>query len=462
MDVDVKHLEANRLEALHRYGILDSPREQVYDDIVQIAKALCDVPIALISLVDRDRQWFKAEIGLGVQETKRCVSFCSHAIGQPDQFFIIPDARLDERFKDNPLVVSEPRIRFYAGMSLVDENGYALGTLCVIDDRPRNLCTTQLESLRALARQAVRQIQINHKLAQLEESELRFNTFMDCSPAIAFLKDEQGRYVYINETYSRRLNKSAQEVIGKDDFQIWPYDTAKNIRAHDLDVLVQKRTISVVETVADDNGKASSWQVVKFLLHADEHLVGGVGIDISEAKQYEARLEETQRELQEKVELLKVLSSTDPLTQLKNRRALEQSLEREWSFARRYKLPLSILMMDLDHFKRVNDTLGHAAGDEAIRTLGEILRKGERANDCAARYGGEEFVVMLRNTSLQGALLLAERLRKETQAKIVTTVSIGVATLQESMKQPFDLIRAADQALYKAKDSGRNCVATVS
>lgn len=461
MHAEMERTEAERIAALHRYGILDSPREQVYDDIVKLAKTISDVPIALISLVDKDRQWFKAEVGLGVTETKRCMSFCSHAIGQPERFFIIPDATLDQRFADNPLVTASPCIRFYAGMPLVDDDGHALGTLCVIDRRPRRLNETQLDALKALARQAVRQIQIHHKLAQLAESELRFNAFMNCSPAVAFLKDQQGRYVYVNENYCTRFNKTPDEVLGKDDFQIWPYRIAKELRAHDLDVLVQKKTVDVIERACSKDGELTYWRVAKFLLHANGTMIGGVAIDISDAKKYEAMLEQSQRELQENVSLLEVLSSTDALTQLKNRRAMEQTLQEEWSFALRHELPLSLLMMDLDHFKRVNDTLGHAAGDEALKKLGEILRRSDRTNDTAARYGGEEFIVVLPNTTTHGALLLAERLRKETASQLVTTVSIGVATLDPEMKKPFDLIAAADKALYQAKSSGRNCVATL-
>lgn len=458
MQAELERLEAERLAALHRYNILDTPCEQAYDDIVRLAKTVCSVPIALISLVDRNRQWFKAEIGLGVRETDRCVSFCSHAINAPTELFIVPDATLDERFVHNPLVTSFPHIRFYAGVPLIDDAGYALGTLCIIDRRKRALNTEQFESLRALARQAARQIQINQRLNELGESEMRFHAFMNCSPAIAFLKDEKGRYVYINETYSSRFGKSNEEVVGKDDFQLWPYATAKELRAHDLDVLVRKRTVSVVERICHHDGRVTHWQVVKFLLNAERTLIGGVGIDITDAKRYEAKLEESQRELQQSVEMLEVLSSTDPLTHLKNRRAMEQTLQEEWSFAVRHELPLSVLLMDLDHFKKVNDTLGHAAGDDALQRLAEILRRGDRANDTAARYGGEEFLVILPNTTLQGAMLLAERLRSETQSQVVTTVSIGAASMNPSMHGPLDLVAAADSALYRAKRKGRNCV----
>ena len=146
--------EADRQKALETYGILDTPAEQGFDDLTAVAAQVCDVPIALVSLIDGERQWFKSKVGLCVSETSRDAAFCAYAI-QRDEPLIIRDATLDPRTQDNPLVTGEPFIRFYAGVPLRNADGFALGTLCVIDTRPRDLSAAQLRALQTLARQAV-------------------------------------------------------------------------------------------------------------------------------------------------------------------------------------------------------------------------------------------------------------------------------------------------------------------
>jgi len=159
--------ERQRLQALHGYAILDSSREQAFDDLTRIAAQLCGTPMALISLVDRTRQWFKAEVGLDVSETSRDVSFCAHAILCPG-LFIVTDTREDIRFHDNPLVTGEPHLRFYAGSPLSTSDGHALGTLCVLDRVPRTLNDAQRAGLEALARQAMAQMEMRRVLIEAE------------------------------------------------------------------------------------------------------------------------------------------------------------------------------------------------------------------------------------------------------------------------------------------------------
>ncbi|MBW4460982.1 MAG: PAS domain-containing protein [Nodosilinea sp. WJT8-NPBG4] len=163
--------EAERLEVLRSLSILDTAPEDTLDDLTRLASQICNTPIALVSLIDDDRQWFKSNVGLPVTETPRDIAFCSHAILQPT-LFSVPDASIDERFSDNPLVTSEPHIRFYAGAPLITSEGAAIGTLCVLDQEPRRLSAEQTESLKIISRQVARQIEQRRDLASLARISL--------------------------------------------------------------------------------------------------------------------------------------------------------------------------------------------------------------------------------------------------------------------------------------------------
>jgi len=161
--------DAARVSALQKYAILDSEPEQAFDDLTLLASYVCKTPIALIELIDEDRQWFKSRVGISATETSRDIAFCSTAIQQPD-VLVVPDTLQDERFRTNPLVVSEPNIRFYAGAPLINEDGYALGTLCVIDRTPRNLAVEQEAALKALSRLVLMQLEFRRNLILLKEA----------------------------------------------------------------------------------------------------------------------------------------------------------------------------------------------------------------------------------------------------------------------------------------------------
>ena len=190
--------ESTRLRALHEYKILETPLEQEYEDIVFLASYICSAPIALISLIDADRQWLKAKVGLSITETPRDIAFCSRAIEQSD-LFIVRDAAADPRFRDNPLVLDEPKIRFYAGMPLITPDGNALGTVCVIDRVPRDLSSEQQQSLRALAIQVVSLLELR-----------RAKNTLDVTVTAAFARE---RALRESEQFKTRIIESSADCI---------------------------------------------------------------------------------------------------------------------------------------------------------------------------------------------------------------------------------------------------------
>ena len=243
--------EFARLKALNQYQILDTAPEVAFDDLTTLAATLCDTPIALVSLVDEQRQWFKSKIGLNVAETPRDIAFCSHAILHSETL-IVPDALADERFATNPLVVGEPRIRFYAGAPLIFPDGHILGTLCVIDFVARELSPRQIESLQALSRQVVAQMELRRKLLQSEcitqvlwdseaalaESEERFRTMANSSSVLIWVDDLDRKSTFCNQTWLQFTGRSFDQEVGDgwkdnmypDDQHYWTdaYDTAFN------------------------------------------------------------------------------------------------------------------------------------------------------------------------------------------------------------------------------------------
>ncbi len=227
--------EAGRLEALCRYRVLDTASETDFDDLTHLAAQICQVPIALISLLDKDRQWFKSAIGLGTRETSRDVSFCAHAIIQPEHLLIVPNTLQDARFVNNPLVISEPHIRFYAGAPLVTPDGFALGTLCIVDVVPRELSREQKQTLITLARQVVTQLELRRHVAALNttvaeqqqtalalrQSEDRLRTVVDAAPIILWALDLQGKFTLFEGAGLDSLGIKAAELIGRSALEVY-------------------------------------------------------------------------------------------------------------------------------------------------------------------------------------------------------------------------------------------------
>ncbi|MBC7880101.1 MAG: sensor domain-containing diguanylate cyclase [Anaerolineae bacterium] len=329
--------ETERLKALRALRILDTPIEERFERITRIVCRSLNVPISAISLVDEERQWFKSIQGITANETPRSVAFCAHAILQNEPL-IIEDATKDDRFCKNPLVTDAPIIRFYAGFPISISKDVRIGTLCAIDNKPREITLEQLE--------------IMDDLRKMVESELKT--------------------VALSSAHIQLISELAQA---------------------------------------------------------------------------------------ERAALI------DPLTQLWNRRGGEQLLQREWLLAKLHGHQIALVMLDIDHFKTVNDTYGHSLGDTAIRQVAKVMISVLRASDAICRWGGDEFLCILPNCQASNVFQILERARNAIEnCPIVTpsgdisfTLSIGAFVTHPSDNAQIEgCIKQADAAMYEAKMNGRN------
>jgi PAS domain S-box-containing protein len=227
--------EAKRLAALERYRILDTPHEAGFDDIVRIAALVCDTPVALIGFIDDRRQWFKAGVGLAATELPRGVAFCARAI-QQEGILVVGDTMTDERFAKTPLVTGEPRLRFYAGAPIGTPDGFRLGTLCVLDERPRELTKEQLDALAALSRQVMAQLEIRRHLADTKAEEKRHRLILESAVDYGIISMHiDGTVTSWNEGAHRIFGWSEEEMCGRrcDDF-FTPEDRAAGIPEREM------------------------------------------------------------------------------------------------------------------------------------------------------------------------------------------------------------------------------------
>lgn len=353
-DTDAADRESMRLAALNSYGILDTLADKSYDDLVAIAAGICDAPMGSVALFDADRKWFKSQRGFSMAYMPRDVSFGTHAIECPHEILVVPDALADARFINNPLVVGEYKVRFYAGAPLVSSGGAAVGTICAMDRTPRDLEPFQREALASLSRQVVNLLELGLAHQKLTS------------------------YVSEREWYEQQLLGYQQELIAEN-----------------------------------------------------------------------AQLTEASR--------------TDALTGLLNRRALKGILEAAIEEAVIDGEPLVMAIVDIDHFKAINDQYGHPAGDKVLIAVAAALAAHCGGRSRVARIGGEEFAIVFPGADVGQATLQCEHVRAAIEGiphDFPVTVSIGLAALRPG-GSVNSLYARADESLYVAKRAGRNRVASI-
>lgn len=458
--------EAARLATLYSLAILDTPAEPRFDCITRFAARLFDVPIALITLVDADRQWFKSRQGLDVSETPRTVSFSAHAILDQD-VMVVPDTRLDERFADNPLVTGPLRMRFYAGYPLVAPDGSRLGTFCIVDYQPRQLSEADVEALRALAawvQQELSGTKLNQALLLLQQSAAQLEDFLDTANDLIQNITPQGNFIYVNQAWRETLGYNDQDLRNLSLWDIVRVDCLSDCKAlferamagEDIDnietVLITKQCYSINVSGSVDcrfkDGKP--------------HALRGIFCNVTEQKRAEAALRTAYAQLEHRVKertaALEYQASHDPLTDLPNRAFFYTALQQAIHVARRENKPIALLLMDLNRFKDVNDTLGHHKGDLLLQMVSTRLRMTLRESDIIARLGGDEFAVLLPGVSKTEAVILANKVLTALQTpmllediSIEVGASIGIVIYPHQGEVVDVLMQHADVAMYTAK-----------
>ncbi len=304
--------ETARLAVLRSLEIVDTAPEEVFDDLAALAASICQTPIALISLVEENRQWFKSRVGwTTASETPRDISFCGHAILQPN-LLVVPDAAADPRFADSPLVTGDPAVRFYAGAPLTTPDGHALGTLCVMDHRPRDLSAEQAHALRLLSRQAAALIGMRRGLAErariteerrraedaLREERNRLAVMLDYLPVMIYGLDSEGRFCLWNRECERVLGYRREEVLDWSRMDLYhrTYPDPE-YRAWVLSRIAHHRYRDLETTIAASDGgtRICSWSNFSAEVRIPGLSVWGVGIDVTERKRTEDALREHER-----------------------------------------------------------------------------------------------------------------------------------------------------------------------
>ncbi|MFC4260932.1 EAL domain-containing protein [Marinobacter lacisalsi] len=503
--------EQRRLEALKRLGILDTPPDERFERLTRIAQRFYEVPVALFTLIDDHRQWFKSKQGLVIEETPRSIAFCDYAIRE-DKLFIVEDASHDVRFRNNPLVTGEHHIRFYAGMPVREPSGFKIGTLCILDRVPRRIPEFELDVLRSLASLVEDEIERAYQGAQSQEffpvSQLTraiyraqnvFLTHEDESAAFELMLNDllaltDSQFGFIGEVLHHPDNTPYLKIGAITNIAWSPeteglyqqvkrrgmiFENSSNLIGASLatgQLVIANHFDSDPRRGGLPEGHPAIKAYQGIPIHSGDQLIGLVGLGnrvegyseelalaLEPLLQTVGQLIERKRLYKERLDHKKSLEKAanyDSLTGLPNRRRLTELFEQELVEADRRQGRLSVCFIDLDGFKEINDQFGHSVGDMVLKTVAERLKTSMREHDLVARLGGDEFVAILRDVSDDGVYhRMLETIRQtipHSHYHLQLSGSLGITVYPDDQAGPDLLLRHADQAMYAAKEQGRN------
>lgn len=456
---DRAHHLAN-VAALQQFDILDSAPEAVFDHIVEIAARVFSVPTALVSLIDFDRQWFKARVGMQACETSLEVSFCKHAVLQ-DKVFVINDATKDDRFAENALVTSPGGIRFYAGAPLITSDGFAVGTLCIIDSVAHshfgNDDRTLLKKIAALV---VDVMEGRASRVAIVEANKKLEDFTSASLDIFWETDRSHRFTQITsqtlndiqDCWDRNdieVQEAIERMIGCTRWEILGVDVTQEPWQSHLQTLEARhafRDMRYSMTIGEETVHLSASG--RPVYDETGSFIGYRGATHNVTGQERARLDALQ------------LANSDPLTGLANRRFWNAALEGRLKSDR--VPPTGILLLDVDRFKDINDALGHAVGDAL---LVEIAKRIVDCSECrwlTARLGGDEFAVLIKGDEhavIRSANCIVASMERPIEVgghTVQVELSIGIKIIDQTGCDAQQAMVDADLALRSAKTLGRN------
>lgn len=444
--------EEERLQEILAYDGTDETAEASLNQICLLAQSLFKVPIALVTLVGRDEQKFLAKCGVGEGGTSRKDAFCTYAILN-DDVLVVKDATQDFRFVGNPLVTGQMHIRFYAGAPLIVRPGIRVGTLCLIDTEPRDFSEADASRLQMLATVAVNELRRRRIMIDLKRQQDLLSQAARMAKVGSWTWDVQTKsLVWSDQTF--RIFEVEPHVKPTREMakRFWGEDSAGQVEEamnrlvrdgipfdQELPIVTAKGSRRWVRCIAEAE-----------LAKGTVRRVTGSIQDISEQREHAAEVER--------------LAFRDSLTGLPNRALFQKRFATAVAEAGRRGSKVGLLMLDVDHFKDVNDTLGHDAGDALLRFVSQQLLSVYRGTDRVARLSGDEFAVILPNVhDLNDLTVPAERLMEllrnphERDGKSLSiTASIGASVYPDDDCNAAELLKNADIALYRAKTEGRN------
>ncbi len=459
--------EQARLATLDRLNLLDTPAESEFDTIVKLAQRLTGCKIALVSLVDKDRQWFKSKIGLEVDETPREFAFCAHAVAA-DDVLVVPDATRDDRFSSNPLVTGAPNIRFYAGVPIHAETQRSpsrrvpLGTLCVIDDQPRDVDPGDMKLLAELAQVVETLIAARASAAAaVRIAEERERTLQALDRKHRQLRQAErmakiGSWRLTLADNQAEWSEQTYAIHGVPPGDGKPLDSA-------LDFYPPKARAIVTEALERTMATGEPFDVETDFTTAQGEFrrvrsMGEIEMDKGQPVALIGVFQDvTARYTME--EALRQVAHTDELTRIASRGRFNEVVDDKIKATIANAERCALLLIDLDHFKAVNDRFGHHAGDEVLRVMAARLNADYLSNCFAARLGGDEFVLLISDQAILKDLAgLLRRLLYDLQYTVSTngvtlnvSATIGACWLGGPVKDRGELLRNADAALYEAK-----------